>query len=267
MGSASSVIVERMSSPVVIDFWKKLVEGASQMDQISFGEKKSQNKQTMVISVDFFWNSSIYRLLVWLTQNQYIKMFCKQPTELESSKKENGETGSYRGVMYASCLDIVMNFIVLVSYLLEDSIRLRMHLFAQVYVTELQAEKIEKLSILPVLHGQQFIFHHLRCCMRYHVLLELLEKLQMSKVSMIEIGVHRASTAKYLLHRAPFLHWTGIDPYTDYRKGSGDLADRFVLSFFSCIFVLGGFQEWSCCKSKILTNVDDNFRGEICGFT
>ena len=96
-------------------------------------------------------------------------MFCKQPTELESSKKENGENGSYRGVMYASCLDIVMNFIVLVSYLLEDSIRLRMHLFAQVYVTELQAEKfVEKLSILPVLHGQQFIFHHLRCCMRYH---------------------------------------------------------------------------------------------------
>lgn len=170
-------------------------------------------------------------------------MFCKQPTKLESSKKENGENGS-RGVMYASCLDIVMNFIVLVSYLLEDSIRLRMHLFAQVYVTELQAEKFVELkaSILPVLHGQQFIFHHLRCCMRYHVLLELLEKLQMSKVSMIEIGVHRASTAKYLLHRAPFLHWTGIDPYTDYRKGSGDLADRFVLFFF-CIFVLGGFQE------------------------
>lgn len=173
-------------------------------------------------------------------------MFCKQPTELESSKKENGENGSYRGVMYASCLDIVMNFIVLVSYLLEDSIRLRMHLFAQVYVTELQAEKfVEKLSILPVLHGQQFIFHHLRCCMRYHVLLELLEKLQMSKVSMIEIGVHRASTAKYLLHRAPFLHWTGIDPYTDYRKGSGDLADRFVL---------GGFQELSFCKSMLDLN-------------
>ena len=170
-------------------------------------------------------------------------MFCKQPTKLESSKKENY---SYRGVMYASCLDIVMNFIVLVSYLLEDSIRLRMHLFAQVYVTELQAEKlVEKLqdsrkaSILPVLHGQQFIFHHLRCCMRYHVLLELLEKLQMSKVSMIEIGVHRASTAKYLLHRAPFLHWTGIDPYTDYRKGSGDLADRFVLFFL--YFCVGRF--------------------------
>lgn len=40
MGSASSVIVERMSSPVVIDFWKKLVEGACQMNQISFGEKE-----------------------------------------------------------------------------------------------------------------------------------------------------------------------------------------------------------------------------------
>ena len=147
--------------------------------------------------------------------------------------------------MYASCLDIVMNFIVLVSYLLEDSIRLRMHLFAQVYVTELRADNIpEDSRILPVLHGQQFIFHQLRCCMRYHVLLELLEKLQMSKVSMIEIGVHRASTAKYLLHRAPFLHWTGIDPYMDYRKGSGDLADRCLLlfsiflTFFLCLEVL-----------------------------
>ena len=43
MGSASSVIVERMSSPVVIDFWKKLVEGACQMNHISFGEKKLKN--------------------------------------------------------------------------------------------------------------------------------------------------------------------------------------------------------------------------------
>lgn len=152
--------------------------------------------------------------------------------------------------MYASCLDIVMNFIVLVSYLLEDSIRLRMHLFAQVYVTELQAEKLQDSRILPVFHGQQFIFHQLRCCMRYHVLLELLEKLQMSKVSMIEIGVHRASTAKYLLHRAPFLHWTGIDPYMDYRKGSGDLADRFVL-FFGFLFFLC----WEVFKSDLSVNL------------
>ena len=41
-------------------------------------------------------------------------------------------------------------------------------------------------------------------------------------VRMIEIGVHTASTARFLLDRVPFLHWTGIDPYSGYRHGSGD---------------------------------------------
>ena len=48
-------------------------------------------------------------------------------------------------------------------------------------------------------------------------------QLQKPQVSMIEIGVHTASTAKFLLDRAPFLQWIGIDPYIDYRTGSGAL--------------------------------------------
>ena len=56
-------------------------------------------------------------------------------------------------------------------------------------------------------------------------------QLQKSQVSMIEIGVHTGSTAKFLLDRAPFLQWTGIDPYIDYRTGSGALLQLEVAMF------------------------------------
>ena len=126
------------------------------------------------------------------------------------------------GVMSTSCLDIVLNLVVLVSYLTEDAIRLRTHLFSQLYIAELRTEKSEEKMRLPTSH-QPFVFQTLRCCLRYHVLLQLLEAFsRQSKVSMIEIGVHAASTATFLLNRAPFLQWTGVDPYSGYGSVSGD---------------------------------------------
>ena len=38
------------------------------------------------------------------------------------------------GAMSAPCLDIVLNLVILVSYILNDAVRLRTHLFAQFYV-------------------------------------------------------------------------------------------------------------------------------------
>lgn len=124
--------------------------------------------------------------------------------------------------MSTSCLDIVLNLVVLVSYLTEDAIRLRTHLFSQLYVAELRAEKNEEKMSLPTAH-QPFVFQSLRCCLRYHVLLQLLEGFfRKSKVSMIEIGVHTASTATFLLNRLSSLQWTGVDPYNGYGNVSGD---------------------------------------------
>ncbi|CAK9040790.1 unnamed protein product [Durusdinium trenchii] len=170
MGSTSNVLVERMTSPALVDFWMKLVEG----------------------------------------------------------------------VMSTTCLDLVLNLVILVSYLAEDAVRLKTHLFAQLYLTELRLSPpgtaAEGVAVaLPVDRAAPasrghvpFVFRRWRCCLRYHVLLQLLEEIAQQRaqetktpvsVSMIEIGVHTASTARFLLDRAPFLHWTGIDPYEDH---SGD---------------------------------------------
>eukprot|EP00913_Durusdinium_trenchii_P006616 g6215.t1 len=142
--------------------------------------------------------------------------------------------------MSTTCLDLVLNLVILVSYLAEDAVRLKTHLFAQLYLTELRLSPpgtaAEGVAVaLPVDRAAPasrghvpFVFRRWRCCLRYHVLLQLLEEIAQQRaqetktpvsVSMIEIGVHTASTARFLLDRAPFLHWTGIDPYEDH---SGD---------------------------------------------
>lgn len=132
--------------------------------------------------------------------------------------------------MFAPCFDVILNCVILVSYIAEETVRLRTHAFAQLYVAELRTQRLPEDSpnVVAPTEGQQFVFQHHRCCLRYHVLLQLLEEQYQKRdkmISMIELGVHTGSTAKYLLDRAPFLQWTGIDSYADYgSKGSGDLS-------------------------------------------
>ncbi|CAJ1401551.1 unnamed protein product [Effrenium voratum] len=154
MGTPGMVISERMSSPLLVDYWKKLVEGV--MDS-------------------------------------------------------------------KDCFDVVYHLIGLVSHVLESAVRLNAHFFAQIYVTELQEspQPVPGSKVIP-LPGQRFTFRSVRCCFRYHVLHQLLEEFKQETVTMIEIGVHAAGTSMYLLDRVPSLHWTGIDDYQDYVKGSGD---------------------------------------------
>lgn len=177
--------------------------------------------------------------------------------------------------MSTTCLDLVLNLVILVSYLAEDAVRLKTHLFAQLYLTELRLSPpgtaAEGVAVaLPVDRAAPasrghvpFVFRRWRCCLRYHVLLQLLEEIAQQRaqetktpvsVSMIEIGVHTASTARFLLDRAPFLHWTGIDPYEDHSGGLA--AESWELSVPRCAC--------SCC---VRLSSDSNEHRDSCGLT
>eukprot|EP00929_Paragymnodinium_shiwhaense_P095985 TRINITY_DN57376_c0_g1_i1.p1 TRINITY_DN57376_c0_g1~~TRINITY_DN57376_c0_g1_i1.p1 ORF type:complete len:568 (+),score=107.08 TRINITY_DN57376_c0_g1_i1:125-1828(+) len=94
--------------------------------------------------------------------------------------------------------------------------------FAHYYLTELRGTLHLRGSRLPVLLGQNVVFHPV-CCSHVNVLHHLLHNIGGTELKMLEVGVHAAINAEYLLDHVPRLSWVGIDPYSEESgEDSGD---------------------------------------------
>eukprot|EP00747_Dinoflagellata_sp_TGD_P023159 gnl/TRDRNA2_/TRDRNA2_129603_c0_seq1.p1 gnl/TRDRNA2_/TRDRNA2_129603_c0~~gnl/TRDRNA2_/TRDRNA2_129603_c0_seq1.p1 ORF type:complete len:460 (+),score=74.01 gnl/TRDRNA2_/TRDRNA2_129603_c0_seq1:33-1412(+) len=132
-------------------------------------------------------------------------------------------------VEISACGLLVYELAELALQIIQEAVLLLAHMFAHFYLTELR----EDVAVVPSSHetavpegvavsARQHFEFHADCCFRYQILVNVINSLEMSSPTMLEVGVHTGQTGIYLLDKIPSLLWVGIDSYPDYTEGSGD---------------------------------------------